>query len=859
MRAMLLLVLLSVAAAFAYSTNSLTCPERLTLGKYTNSSTITCGSFCAKAFEGVVESQADREIQAFGYPPSNLTSGVCGCLILEKQDGLVVSSRYCEYSIVQYGEGPEPLKKFREYYDSLGTQNSGQDSLIGSLIRLAIFDKNASFVSFDNLEILQKGLYATYINALSTVSFTLATYLLMILAGWWLVSQGYGEWVRVLRSIRGGESFSISASSEAFKKFSLILLGIATLSFPVKINSQIFGPTGVGIGNFYDRDFYSPCSKFTEYLRSYEELTIGSIFEDLNSTSFSIDRFIIGIDLGNNWGSFLGGLWENALSNLETECNNFMNSVIPNNIQISVIPDNIQIIFRIHESPREVSVPFAIAVVNGFIKFGLKQAEVLADYVNNWIKRYYIKRFTDEYLSVKNQYLAQKAELERLINEFEKLRTGALTDGDCNKILSNAASGGGSSQISSNTNSSSGSDLSCDNLLKALDTKLLEGLSEKPECKYAVDAGISICKEINEARKRLEESEEALSKTELLQKEVIESINNSMNKIKEIAGFATPAITPMVGAYAIFNNMQDIDYARYEATLIKAERNGAGDPYSAIAGESKNESKENEKTEHRSYDVSSEKAKAFWMGQAYVLTSVPPFSFASNFFSSNVNVDSKSSFLDKIAITIQSMPVYVGTAGQAISALDIIKNAEVNSKEKAVKFTLVVLFLKIAPFLVVAFGVLFRVIAYIVELIVFILSIPFYGVLVATRREGAALNFFKKTVKFTVFPMIIAFVPLIAFLVIELYYFFFFYLPLSILSNFVPDSYAGYFFAGAIVAILYVFATLISMFSGWSIAYNLPDDFYNLFSEAVGGLETKLAGRMEGVRGVIGRHTGATL
>lgn len=779
----------------------------------------SCQEFCEK----IMPKGEEYEIKGYGFMPTQYNAGVCGCRLVKKVEGKEVEGRYCEYVIT------------RKETAFLKVQNALKDvktPIVDTLIKMATFNGNVEIpdsLGTPEINLLAKGLYSTYVSVISSVSLVLSAYLLTIIAGWWLASQGYSEWSRLLRTISGGESYSIITSAESFRKFSIILLSVAVFSFPVKVSSPIMQSAGVGLvkGNWYSSD---PCKEYEEQRANLESLEYD---EDVEGDRQAILE---------------------ALNESKAKC------------EAQKQANQGGALFKPVKSEDELYVPIALALVKSFVEYGLNQAHVVANYVNSWMQAYFVEKVNKDQLTLSKSLREQKKEYENALRDLERLQQTALSQTGC--------------------------PFSCQEIDTISAFALQNRISENPECKVSYEISKSVCEKVKELRKKISEAESEVARQQQQKSATAKAVAQSLEVSQKIGGFASPSIVPMVGQFTVFmsTSVGGLEENRYEARLTKSDGWGitgavlgvfykVGDflesatkpitgSVGAVAETVWDKGKEL---------VNVDKPFAFVLGQIVTLSSFPPGSILKEKIEGAINWigETLKSFISPLTGAwdwLTTKIPFLGAVGGAVSGFakgtagGVVLGFAVALGKVATKlasyfvaFYVNTLFFKVVPFVVVAFAVLFRVISYVVELIVFVISVPFYGVMASTRTEGVTLNFFKKTIKFMVFPMIIAFTPLVAFFVIELYYFFFFTLPSVFILSAMPEHFLGNFIAGIITAILYVFASLVAIVSGWNVAYHLPEDFYSLFSEVLSAVESRLAGRMEQAKAVVGRLTGATL
>lgn len=142
------------------------------------------------------------------------------------------------------------------------------------------------------------------------------------------------------------------------------------------------------------------------------------------------------------------------------------------------------------------------------------------------------------------------------------------------------------------------------------------------------------------------------------------------------------------------------------------------------------------------------------------------------------------------------------------------------------------------PLIAVAVPVIFKFVGFLMDVAKFVISLPFYAALVATKRfEAESLSFFPIAVKFMLTPAVIAVAPLFGFAAIELTLFFLYKLPVLIISNALTGlaigSVAIAFILGHSVAVLYLAASFAATIVGWETAKGFIDGVFEILQRVL--------------------------
>ena len=671
--------------------------------------------------------------------------------------------------------------------------------LPSALIKIATFNKNVSVPdSFITpvAKTLFKGMYTVYASAITGVSAVLSIIFLAMAGGWFTVSSSFSKFTQFLSSLRHGE-FSIPLKTEQFAKSVPVVLSIAFFTFPVPVSSPILSSAGVGVPS---GAWGSACEEYQEVLREIQE-----------QEQAGADQEVI-LEL------------EEELQRLHAECQQEGQQEGKKMFKLS--------------SPDRLYLPVAIAFVRGFVNYGVALANQVANYTRDFILSYVAQSMTENRLALERDYKVQKEFYEKLLKDVQE-QLSKVGQSQCGSFFPSG----------------------CYSINSLTEYDKQEFLSSHPECYNYVQYMGSMCNELEKLKQRIGQLERA-------EQEQRRQMSAYMQKVKEITsgmGLLSPAVLPLTATYAVFASAKDLEKSKYTLTRMEEKNNtlnlGLAERLKAwlrpraeeVVDEGKKGALMIMSGLASTLSPVWDKGWAFFLGQMVVMTSVPPGSFFERSIEKLGGAIVKA--MSNVVSAVLSLIPFIGKVlGDGASLVFAVGESLV---VKVMAYSLSMLFFKVLPFFAVAFAVFSRFIGYLVDLVRFILSIPAYAVFSATRSAGGALEFFHHLAKATVYPILIAFTPLVGFFAVELIFALFFYLPVLLILSFLPNNFFAMFLLGASTASLYIFATAVAVGIGWSVSHNFPESVFSFFTSAFRAFRS--SEEMGQARGAVARALGGYL
>lgn len=470
--------------------------------------------------------------------------------------------------------------------------------------------------------------------------------------------------------------------------------------------------------------------------------------------------------------------------------------------------------------------PLAVGVVGSFVDFGLEGAKAVASAVNGIINAYQSVKLNQS-INAMEQAKAQNRQYWQRVME---------TESRLDQIMGNSAAECGLTK--------------CDDVLK----KNLEAVT-MPKCVEVYHYARAYCSMLKQYGERLERMQEGDEQAQQIQQRITQVTSG----ISDAFTWISPAILTQAPLYSMFVGLSSKDQPSTKLRLIyKSEATPEVDLRVASSGSAAVKAlNEGQKTLNSlDVNVGLSRESFYFYGMALAITGMPPGSMIRSAISEPVTNVATAPFrlLEWIGERLEKAPNAVGFALMGIGGggLGKIAGAAVGMLiSTMIAYVVTVILLKALPFLVVSGVVIFRFIAYLFDLAKFMITLPFFAVGAATRRPEAALQFFGHTLKLATTPILIAFMPLVAFVAIELVSFFFFTVPMYFIlsGTSLYDSMLAYFFAGMFNGFLFVASTIIAVVVAWDTATSFIDGVYAYVNNMVGAYYSsgeRLAGAAKG-------------
>lgn len=514
--------------------------------------------------------------------------------------------------------------------------------------------------------------------------------------------------------------------------------------------------------------------------------------------------------------------------------------------------------FVLYRGEQNVYMPLAVGLVGSFIEFGVEGANAVSRVVNNVIIEYQIMKLTKSgsALGEAKQKLKQwKEGVENVEKELEKIQGSASDCGvsSCNGVLQ-----------------------------KLYDANL------SAECRDVLHIYAAYCNSVFVYKQNNSGQQQPSQRSE----DIAQSVRSVAQNVGSSFSWLSPAVNTQAVLYALFVQMSAkedkevklkrvyaMEYAPPSSPLevLKYGLHNIGDIpavvgktiYRGVAstvggvadqvGSAMNVAGgmlDTAKT--GGLEIGLSKPDWFVYGSALTISSLPPAAQIKNMIASMGQW--ASGLMSKIITVISTglavaglgIPaLFVGgtaagltsLAGSVISVLGGI----------AVAYGAGLLFWSAAPNLVVSAVTIMHFIGYLFDIAKFMLTLPFFAVGAATRRPETTLQFFGHTLKLTTTPLLIALMPLVAFVAIELVVFFFFIVPSTLILAGVSaaDSVMAYFLGGMAVGFMFIVAHILGVIVAWDVSTGFIEGIYSYVNNMIQAYQSSSPQLAGGVKGVV--------
>ncbi|MEM3291091.1 MAG: hypothetical protein QW046_06195, partial [Candidatus Micrarchaeaceae archaeon] len=498
------------------------------------------------------------------------------------------------------------------------------------------------------------------------------------------------------------------------------------------------------------------------------------------------------------------------------------------------------------ETPEDVHLPLAVAIVDGFINTGLSYAKTVSNYTSNVIENYIIQTMLSKGTGMLTpNRSAEIQKLNAMRQELQDKEFISVNNADC-------------SVFDHITNCTQFRSLSSYTIAKAKE--------KQGGCGILYDAIASYCNTLSpgDLVSRIGTLDEDIDKAKSKQETILPEMNESLGNIMHSMTWLSPAILPLTAIYLQVAKFSNFDYHPPRTDITYQDGGGItvaskvanygifhwvvtgvvhgyheikrGIEKRGVGGETVHLIKE-VITPPGAKDVSGiadatgtvgwqlltgghADSRAYYFGRIIGLTSIPPGSIVKSTLS-----DSLPS--GEIPV-LRKIPGISAIADGITAFYSVAKNVVVT----LFAYVLTTLFIKAIPILAVSIPVIFRFLAYLKDLMKFMLTLPFFAVGAATRDAGSALEAFRELVKLTLMPMVIAFAPLVGFTAVELTKYFAYELPTAMMFDAIKtmttNSFIMMFTAGYFTSILYAVTTFLSAVVGWEISLAFIDGIFEM-------------------------------
>ncbi|GEM_PF-6857768 len=493
-----------------------------------------------------------------------------------------------------------------------------------------------------------------------------------------------------------------------------------------------------------------------------------------------------------DWDSFLYG--------------NIKNEKIP----ISLVPEE--------KRTKTFGIPLAIALVKGFVDYGVKLANKLSKKANVGLVNYMSVRMSEEAGILKTGVEALKTQTETDLNPQVVVSEGACS-------------------------------VSCDQI--TTEAGIQEVSQKHPECREFLERLRWACSRYKDQMEKIKD----MNNIELKSRSAIrEMLTEQVDSLERNFGWLSTGLIPFVGTMSpVLGWIQGKKDKGSIASLVKEDYisiYGLDDwdigyyVSSGGGGSGSNGGEEGNSIEKWGFGEAkkvvasiTDSPNAFLFGMLVGYAIIPP---GSTIFASLRRITEEagkgllmavSSIVGVLSTSWLGMLIG-GGAGAVISAVTI----KPISFGVALLLTgiLVVMTVKMLPYLAIALAVVLRFLGYLFEIIKVVIVEPFFGVVTATtQRPGVAFKFFGEIVRLLGIPSLMVAGPIFAFFAMEVVEFFLYRVPLNLIYGAVGlNSIHKAFLMGMLTAGLYVFIKVISAGVGFSIMFSFPERVMELI-EAV--------------------------
>ena len=515
--------------------------------------------------------------------------------------------------------------------------------------------------------------------------------------------------------------------------------------------------------------------------------------------------------------------------------------------------------FVLYRGEKDVYMPLAVGLVGSFIEFGTGGANAVSEAVNKIIIEYQIMKLTKSGSALgeaKQKLKEWKVGVENLEKDLEKIQGSALTCG---------------------VNS-------CNGVLQKLYDK---GLSE--ECRDALHVYAAYCNSVFVYKQNNSEQQQP---SQQRSENIAQSVRSVAQNVGSSFSWLSPAVNSQAVLYALFVQMSTkedkevklkrvyaMEYAppssfleagKYvlhnlgdvPAVAGKSIYRGVGSTVGGVANEVGSAMNfaggmlDTAKT--GGLEIGLSKPDWFVYGSALTISSIPPASQIKNMIASMgqwaSGLMSKLIAVISTGLAVAGLGIPALLLGSGAAGLTTLAGSVISTLGSiALAYGAGLLFWSAAPNLVVSAVTIMHFIGYLFDIAKFMMTLPFFAVGAATRRPETTLQFFGHTLKLTTTPLLIALMPLVAFVAIELVEFFFFIVPSTLILAGVSaaDSVMAYFLGGMAVGLMFIVAHIVGIIVAWDVSTGFIEGVYayvNNMMQAYHASGQQLPG---GVRGVV--------
>jgi len=789
-------------------------------------------------------------------------------LFVKQLDFLPDSQVYCIYNV----------KKRKN--DILFTkQLFPKTNIVNALVKTSLF-KPVKVNGDDKLSSVFKAMYTVYVNGIKYVSNKLALILMMMILAWTLFYLGFTNLFQVLRN--PGQIWSLMTSVDFKAKAVQAIVAILFFALPLparyvthvdqrKLDRFIKENTVVSsndtakllevCGIQYDRyreaeerfqscmlnhqEQFNLAERAVQNANTEEIKNIENLFEFLKKIRNKINSFIL------------------SLSNNPQDIEDMLNAVNANiycskekderdrayqDLQVCFAENNLNEVkpdmfgggseFSLNsgvesEEVVEFKLPLSIALLQGFIDYGSDLASSVAKWADAGITNYMLTSLTQQESFYRKMY----ADFAKVQEEQESMSVELADSEQCG--------------------------FSCSNIYDK--DFVEEKIKENSHCEYIYLMQRNFCEKEKERQiriGRIHPPEEFTNFRNTLITQ-IRTIENSFS-------WLAPAIIPYMAVLTPFTTRPDLTRdskaelvtERIDEILpylnFKSALNSITSTVEGIYHTAKNVYSFAQETKAKIDDFSeTDTSLSFILGFSTALTSVPPGSWIFNVV--NKISTPMGKILGNVAtFVLSTLGLLSGSFWMnLIGTSAALVGKGITSATLAIFSSCIVLVLfQILPFIAVSIATILRFIFYLFEVIRTVFCLPFYAVIVATRKAEGVLEFFRHLIRLLIIPTLLAISPVFAFFAIELVYFLLQKVPLSILfSSIVPHSMIGGFMAGILVGIITIFASFVGTAIAWNIAHGFTDKVIEEVSSLIGSSGTHVEKIVSPARSMFSRLT----
>ncbi len=750
---------------------------------------------------------------------------ICVCKLADDEDN-PYKIAMCAY---QYSY--DPLQAAGKQFDLSGL---GGD-IPGQLVKLFTF-RGGNVSLHDTGALVLSGFYSAYVEAIRGWTSFFALALVVIIAGWNMALPGATTLIQKIRQ-KETEMQAISAA-EIIRTAMAVIPAVGFFALPVPVGEDMIFMGGVrpnagqvkivGVGQSGGSSNAALNDNLCAYYERQAQALEGTDPELAQQYREQADKCRENLAEQNQEGAGESDHWTSPR-------------------------------FVLYRGEKDVYMPLAVGLVGSFIEFGVGGAKVVSDVVNNIVIEYQIMKLTKSgsaFGEAKQKLKKWKEGVENLEKELEKIQGSALTCGvnSCNGVLQELYN---------------------------------EKLSE--ECRDALHVYAAYCNSVFVYKQNNSEQQQP---SQQRSENIAQSVRSVAQNVGSSFSWLSPAVNTQAVLYALFVQMsakedKEVKLKRVYAmeyappsSLLEAGKyvlHNLGDVpavvgkaiYRDVASAAGGVAREVgsamnfaggmlDTAKTGGLEIGLSKPDWFVYGSALTISSIPPASQIKNMIASMgqwaSGLMSKLIAFISTGLAVAGLGIPALLLGSGAAGLTTLAGSVVSTLGSiALAYGAGLLFWSAAPNIVVSAVTIMLFIGYLFDIAKFMMTLPFFAVGAATRRPETALQFFGHTLKLTTTPLLIALLPLVAFVAIELVVFFFFIVPSTLILAGVSaaDSVMAYFLGGMAVGFMFIVAHILGIIVAWDVSTGFIEGVYAYVNNMIQAYQSSSPQLAGGVKGVV--------